>query len=235
MFVLMEPVPPPLTPEHIDSLFALLAEAGAVGLRKVRARMEAAETDEAVERMGRSLQAVGRYLRQTLALKLRFDREQASLATERRREAEVEHQETQRVHDAAVVRKRKQVCGHFERVLWNEYEHDDAKEFFDGVQHCLDDLAEDGEILDTPLETLILRVADQLGLLDNDDEDEPEDGETLAEAPEAAILPAPVVDKPTFGADRGDPPPEPPPPSPRPEPDPMPWERGIGSGRTRFS
>lgn len=226
----MEPVPPPLTPESIDSLFALLAEAGAVGLRKVSARMEAAETDEAVERMGRSLQTVGRYLRQTLALKLRFDREQASLAAERRREADVERQETQRVHDAAVVRKRKQVCSHFERVLWDEYEHDDAKEFFDGVQHCLDDLAEDGEILDAPLETLILRVGEHLGLLDNDDapEDEPEDAETpdaetQAEAPEAAALPAPVAGDPTFEADWGKPPPrrdrpppEPPPPDPSP-------------------
>ena len=224
----MEPVPPPLTPEHIDSLFALLADAGAVGLRKVSARMEAAETDEAVERMCRSLQTVGRYVRQTLALKQRFDREQRQVAAEQRREAEDELKKTQRVRDLAVGRRRTQVREHFEGVLWDEYESDEAEELLDGVDHQLDDLvADDPDFLDIPVETLIARLSDKLGLLDKDDapQDEPEDEEARDEPPEATAPPAPVAGEPTFEADWGDPPPRgdrppveaaPPPPDPSP-------------------
>ena len=228
----MEPVPPPLTSESIDSLFALLADAGAVGLRKVSARMEAAETDEAVERMARSLQTVGRYVRQTLALKLRFDREQRQLAAEQRRVAEGELKETQRVREVAVGRRRTKVREHFEGVLWDEYESDEAEELLDGVDHQLDDLvADDPDFLDIPVETLIARLSDKLGLLDKGDAPEDGDGDgdgdgkTQDEAPEAAAppAPAPVVNAPRFEADWGDPsprrdrpPPEPPPPDPPP-------------------
>ncbi|WP_293902014.1 hypothetical protein, partial [Phenylobacterium sp.] len=154
----MEPAPPALTPEHIDSLFALMAEAGAVGVRKVQARLQAAETDEAVERMSRSLQTVGRYLRQTLALKLRFDREQAQVAVEQRHAAEQQRQDAERVHADARGRHRKRVRDHFARLLWTEYEADDAQEIFNDLDDRLGDLAEDAAFLGTPIETLIARL-----------------------------------------------------------------------------
>lgn len=150
------------------------------------------------------------------------------MAAEQRREAEDEFKETQRVRDAAVGRRRAKVREHFEGVLWDEYESDEAEELLDGVDHQLDDLvADDPDFLDIPVETLILRVADQLGLLDKgdapDDENEPKDGEAQDEAPEAVTPPAPVAGEPTFEADWGDPPPrrdhppaEPPPPDPSP-------------------
>jgi len=65
-----------------------MAETGVDALQKVRVRIAAAETDEAVERTVRALQTAGRYLRQTIALKLRFDREQAESAAGRRQVAE---------------------------------------------------------------------------------------------------------------------------------------------------
>ena len=160
----MEPSPPPLTPEHIEGLFALLAEAGAVGLRKVTARLEAAETDEAVERMTRSLQTVGRHLRQTLALKQRFDRDQIALTAERRVHAEVERKDAQRAQRDANFSHYMDVRGHFERVLWTEYEDDDAQELFEELDTRLGEFSDEPGFLDIPVETLITRMAFEFDL-----------------------------------------------------------------------
>ena len=185
----MQAAPPVFTPERIDAVFSLMAETGVEALQKVRVRIAAAETDEAVERTVRSMQTAGRYLRQTIALKLRFDREQASFAAERRQVAEVESQEARKLRDAAVAKRREQVRSRFRDLLWDEYEHDDACEMLDGAGYRFDLLAEEDDpaFLDIPLETLVAQIADLLGMNEVDDEDEDEE----PEAAEAAAPPPP--------------------------------------------
>ena len=186
----MPPAPPVFTPERMDAVFSLMAETGVVGLQKVGARLEAAETDEAVERQTRALQTVGRYLRQTIALKLRFDREQAEAEARRRQVAETERQDAKQVRDAAVAKRREQVRSRFRDLLWDEYEHDDACEMLDGAGYRFDTLAEDDpEFLDIPLETLVAQIADHLGM--NEDEVEEQEPEATADEgqPVAAATP----------------------------------------------
>ena len=194
----MQPAPPVLTPERMDAVFSLMAETGVVGLQKVGARFEVADTDEAVERQARALQTVGRYLRQTIALKLRFDREQAEAEAKRRQVAEAERQAAKEVRDAAVAVRRQQVRSRFRDLLWDEYEyeHDDACEMLDGAGFRFDALAEeDPEFLDIPLETLVAQIADHLGM--NETYDEVEDEETGSDdsGPDSEA-PAPPADTP---------------------------------------
>ncbi|WP_293900089.1 hypothetical protein [Phenylobacterium sp.] len=246
--------PAVLTPERIDAMLSCTAEICMAGVEEAGARLKAAPDAEAFERTGRTLNTVCRNLRQIIAMKLRFDREQAGIAVERRHAAEVEHQDAERVRNTAVIRHRGQVRRHFQRVLWAEYEPDDAQEVFNDLDDRLGDLAEDAAFLDTPIEILIARLAEELDLVPAEagapedeaaappvpamaEEASAPDEETPAEAPDPVeTIPPPSLEAapPPEPAPPDPPPPDPPPPEPPPEPYLMPWERGIRDPRGSF-
>jgi hypothetical protein len=165
--------PPVLTPERIDAMLSIMAEVCLEGVVEGGQRQKAAEDFGAFERCGRTLQRACRNLRQTIALKQRFDREQARKAEDARRLAQDAHKEARRARDAAITARREQVRRYFDRVLWDEYEPDDAEDLLDDVHSRLGDMALDDDFLEAPIETLIQRLADEIGLNDADAEDEP--------------------------------------------------------------
>jgi len=182
-------------------------EAGLEAVHKVRQRLQAADTDEAVERMVRSLQTAGRYVRQTIAMKQRFDRDQARLMVELRKAAEVARQEDERARTASVAKHRARARRHLWDVLWNEheYEQDDAYEIFRDVGAALDKLAIDDDAFpDTPVATLVARLLAEFDLpspadlaaLPDDVDDDDDDDEYEREPRYARALPATGPDPP---------------------------------------
>ena len=156
--------PPVLTPERIDAMLSIMAEVCLEAVVEAGQRQKSADDPEAFERGGRTLQRACRNLRQTIAMKQRHDREQARKAEDGRKRAVAERVETERAHGQAVAHKRAAVQRRLDRLLWDEYEQDEALELGEEVEDRLADLAQDADFLDTPLETLIQRLADDIGL-----------------------------------------------------------------------
>lgn len=129
------------------------------GVEDAGERLAAAPDIESFERAGRALQGIGRSLRQTLALKQRFDRERVVVEQGRRRMADLEMQDAERAHHGAVTRRLAEVQRHFERTLWDEYEDDEAQERFEIMDAELCDLMEEESFVDTPVERLIARLS----------------------------------------------------------------------------
>jgi len=227
--------PPVLTAERIDAMLSVMAEVCLESVVEAGQRQKTAADFEAFERSGRSLQRACRNLRQTIAMKQRHDREEAHKADAARQRVETDRKDADRRRRYAVGQKRAAVQAHFDRILWDEYEQDDALQLGDDVEDRLADLAEDPDFLETPVETLIQRLADEIGL--------GEAPEAAADEPPAAPEPAPApapepamsapeppppaavaLTEPPPEAIRPDPPPGPPP-DPPPEPYIPPWER----------
>jgi hypothetical protein len=222
MFYLCSVAPPPvLTPERIDAMLSIMAEVCLESVVEAGQRQKAAADDEAFERAGRALQGACRNLRQTIAMKQRFDREEAAKAEMARKAAEGVRAEAEREHRSAVDRHHTRVRRHFERVLWNEYEPTDAQELFEDLDDRLTDLAEQPGFLDTPTETLIQRLADDIGL--NDEPDEPAAPEPIYPEP-VALEPEPTEPAPLPPPAPPDPPPVPPRPPDPPPTYAYPWE-----------
>jgi len=156
--------PPVLTPERIDAMLSIMAEVCLEAVVESGQRQKTAEDPEAFERGGRTLQRACRNLRQTIAMKQRHDREQARKAEDGRKRAVAERVDAERVRRDAVAHKRAAVQRHLDRMLWDEYEQDEALELGEEVEDRLANLAQDADFLDTPLETLIQRLADDIGL-----------------------------------------------------------------------
>ena len=227
--------PPVLTPERIDAMLSIMAEVCLEAVVEAGQRQKTAEEAEAFERAGRALQGACRNLRQTIALKQRFDREQARKADDARRAEDAARAEAECRRLTATTRQQIRVRRHFERVLWNEYEEDEAQALFNDLDDRLGDLAEEPDFLDTPAETLIQRLADAIGL-DDKPEDDPPAAEPAAippPSPPPPVLAPPVIAAPPEPDQEPDPPepcadaspPEPPPPELPPEPPYIPpWE-----------
>jgi hypothetical protein len=223
--------PPVLTAERIDAMLSVMAEVCLESVVEAGQRQKAAEDFEAFERAGRTLQRACRNLRQTIAMKQRFDREEARKADDARKRAEGVRAETERTRRDAVARQHTRVRRHFERILWDEYDDDDAQELFEDVDRRLTELADEPDFLETPTETLILRLAEEIGL-----GEEPEADADDPPPPPPVDPPAPVAvsaGPPDLPPDPEPPPevlaeaPPDPPPSPEPPPEPYipPWER----------
>lgn len=210
------------------------------GVEDAGERLAAAPDIESFERAGRALQGIGRSLRQTLALKQRFDREQVIVDQARRRMADLAVEDAERAHRGAVTRRLTEVQRHFERTLWDEYEDDEAQERFEIMDAELCDLMEEEAFVDTPVETLIARLsaaveAASLAAAEVDAAPAPPvvrpADEPREQRPPAALSPpaqpAPPADPTVVDAAPPAPPdPRPdPPPDPPPEPYIPPWER----------
>lgn len=179
--------PPVLTPERIDAMLSIVAEVCLGSVVEAGQRQKAAADDEGFERCGRTLQMACRNLRQTIAMKQRHDREQDRRAAEAREAAgaaadaaETARKDAERRRSTRVEVRRAAVLGHFETLLWDEYEDDDAQALFDDLDERVGDLSHDPDFTETPLDALIQRLADDLGL-----NDEAEDVPPQAPPPQA--------------------------------------------------
>ena len=160
----MQSAPPVLTPERIDAMLSRLAEVGMEAVEEAGARLKAAGDEEAFERCGRTLNAACRNLRQTFAMKERFDRNQARIAAERRSEAEDAHKEARKVREAAVGKHSGRVREQLYPLIWNEHEPDEVEDIYFEASDRLDELSEDDGFLDTPVETLLARLTAECGI-----------------------------------------------------------------------
>jgi len=166
--------PPVLTAERIDAMLSIMAEVCLEAVVETGQRQKSAEDIEAFERCGRSLQRACRNLRQTIAMKQRHDREQARKAEDACRVAQDVRKEIQRARNEAITIRRAQVRRHFDRVLWDEYEPDEVEDMLDVVHTRLGDMVLDDDFLEAPLETLIQRLADEIGLGEQPADDPPD-------------------------------------------------------------
>jgi len=230
--------PPVLTAERIDAMLSIMAEVCLESLVESGQRQKSAEDIEAFERGGRTLQRACRNLRQTIAMKQRHDREQDRKADDGRRVAQDARKEIQRARNEAATIRRAQVRRHFDRVLWDEYEPDDVEDMLDVVHARLGDMVLDDDFLEAPLETLIQRLAEEIGLGEAP-ADDPSDPPPLKTArprdggdpsrPSAGALEPPHGSPPARGRAEDGPQPDgpaaAPPPDPPPEPYIPPWEQ----------
>jgi hypothetical protein len=169
--------PPVLTPERIDAMLSIMAEVCLESVVQGGRRQKAAPDDEAFERSGRALNQACRNLRQTIALKQRFDREETAKAREAHAAAEAERKAAERDRHVKVELKRKRVRHHLHGLVWDEYDDEEAEALCEDVDQRLSDLVHEDDFLDTPIEALIARLADDIGL-----NDEPEPDPRSAEA-----------------------------------------------------
>ena len=158
--------PPALRPERIDAMLAAVAEVCMEGVTEAQVWIKAAEDVEAFERASRALQTHCRNLRQTIAMKQRFDREQAALKAGASRAAEAERKEIAKARKSAVSGLYWRARTHLGEMVWNEYEENHAEEIFNDLDQCLSELStEDPDaFLATPFEDLIDRFSEEFGL-----------------------------------------------------------------------
>ncbi len=143
--------------ERQDRILGELSELGLTLARGLHARALAAETAEEAQAFSLAFHRISRSVRQTLALESKLERERRRLDLEDRQDA-------QRRVEAGVSQRKAQVRFAVERAIWTEAEGVEAERLLDE----LDDLLEEGALgdgfLDGPIETLIARIQDDLGL-----------------------------------------------------------------------
>lgn len=159
--------PPVLTAERIDAMLSIMAEVCLESVVESGRRQKDAPDAEAFERGGRTLQRACRNLRQTIALKQRFDRDQAAKAEGARKVVQAERAEAERVYRHRVDRRKAELERHFERVLWDEYEPSDAQELFEELTTRVKDAGFEDDFLEAPVEALIARFSDEIGVATN--------------------------------------------------------------------
>ncbi|MEJ1931786.1 hypothetical protein WDZ92_16225, partial [Nostoc sp. NIES-2111] len=218
MFVLMQ-APPVLTAERIDAMLSIMAEVCLGSVVEGGQRQKAAEDVEAFERAGRALHSACRNLRQAIALKQRFDREEARKADDARRATDLAQAEAERDHRRRCGRNVQRVRDHFERILWDEYEESDAQEFYEDLDARVMDMSEDEGFLDIPFSALVERLADEIGLTQALSEKRAAEAREAADAavPRAPprLAPPPKAKPPKSKPPKAEPPkPEPPEPEP---------------------
>ncbi|THD77038.1 MAG: hypothetical protein E7812_13850 [Phenylobacterium sp.] len=157
---------------------ALLGEFAelAMGLaRDLHAAALAAPTPEEKAKLAQEFHRVGRGLRQSLALEARLDRAEARELVEearRRREAEGE----------AFTLRRAKVRAAVKRLVWTETESEWDEHWERSLNLWLERL-EDDDFVEAPIETVIARIREGMGIDFDDDRDDDDD---LDAAPDAA-------------------------------------------------
>lgn len=198
--------PPALTPERIDAMLSATAEIAMAHVEQAGVWSGAADNIADFERAGRALQTAARNLRQTIALKQRYDRDELGLAPERRREAEVARRQALRAREEAAEAHRFKVLQHFEQVLWREYEPCDWEPVYTCLNDRLEEIDSDFDFLATSVEDLVARFSDEFATApgdpdwvpdpyDDGDEDDEDDPEPVARAnvPAHPARPPPIA------------------------------------------
>ena len=201
--------PPTLTPERIDAMLSGLAEVCFAGVIAAGERMQAALEPEPFERTARALQSLSRNLRQTIAMKHRFDRHQAKVAAVAAEEAQVaEIIEAEAARDA-LSHHHARARDRLGDLIWNEHEEDEAQALYDEVDEHLDALREQEpeRFLQTSLDDLVAEVSETFAIgafrPEVEDQPEPEPPPRPHVAPILVEVPPPPPDI------EPDPPPEP--------------------------
>ena len=215
--------PPTLTPERIDAMLSGLAEVCFAGVIAAGDRMQAAFEPEPFERAARALQSLSRNLRQTIAMKHRFDRHQAGVAARAADAAQVAQIAEAEATRDALARHTDHARDRLGDLIWDEHEEDEAQALYDEVDEHLDAFGEkDPErFLQTSLDDLVAEVSEAyaIGAFRPEVEAEPEpEPPRPPPRPSVAAVLAPVVDP-------VPPPPPDIPPDPPPEPYIPPWEK----------
>jgi hypothetical protein len=183
----MSDFPPVLTPERIDAMLSGLAELCFAGAVLAGERQKTAEDPEAFERATRALQTSSRNLRQTIAMKQRFDRQQAQAAAAAQDKAETARKAAETARVIAVDRHIRQARIHVKSMLWHEYEPEEAEAFYDDMNDCLTEISEDDpdDFLNTPINTLVSRLSEmfEVGAFDPRPRPDDEDGDDPPDPP----------------------------------------------------
>jgi hypothetical protein len=143
--------------ERQDRILAELSELGLTLARGLHGRTLAAETAEEAQALSLAFHRISRSVRQTIALETKLDRERSRQDHDDRREAA-------RRNEASATRRKAQVRLAVERAIWTEAEGLEAERLLDELDDVLEEGALSDGFLDGPVETLIARIQDDLGL-----------------------------------------------------------------------
>ncbi len=230
----MSDFPPTLTPERIDAMLSGLAEVCFAGVVMAGERMKAAVEPEPFACISRALQSLSRNLRQTIAMKHRFDKHMADVAVVAAETARVAKVAEEKAAQTALRRHADRARDRLGDLIWDEHEDDEAQALYDEVYEHLDYLGKEDPqaFLATSLDDLVAQVSEAfaLGPFRPEPPKAPKPPKPPKAPPKPRSAPAPVVVSAPPPVIEPDPPPEPPPPeSPPPEPWPEPyvppWER----------
>lgn len=117
-------------------------------------RFQATEDPMVAATLAQAMHAIGRSLRQTIALALRLEREAATIHRQALDEAKAERAEQ-------ITQRSARVRSAVEQLLWTEYEGVDCEEDLDGldtralIRNLIHEAAEDPGFLDGPVEPII--------------------------------------------------------------------------------
>jgi len=158
--------------ERQGRMLAELSELGMSLARRTHGRAMAAEDPDKAERLALAFHRLSRSVRQTLALEARLEREARRDAVEAERRAG----ETRR---EAVRARRSYVGGVGSRLIWTEAERDDVSALLVDLKRWVDEEAFFEEaFLAAPVETLVERLREDLGLVEAEFDEEEEEDET---------------------------------------------------------
>ena len=145
--------------ERHARVLAELSELGLTLARDLQARALVAETPEDAAGLANAFHRISRSVRQTLALEARLERD-------RKRAEREDFAEAQRQDRARVEKRSDQVRASVERLIWTEYEEDEAERLIDDLGDLLaEEALYDGFTAD-PVEAHIARICEDLGLPD---------------------------------------------------------------------
>ena len=147
--------------ERRGRILAELAELGMGLARRVHERAMAAEDAHDADRLTLAFHRLSRSVRQTLALEARLEREDQRAAVEDERRAE-DHRR------GRVQARRDQVDATVRRLIWTEAERRERGELQAGLDKILAEACAAETFLEGPVEALIARIREDLGLAAND-------------------------------------------------------------------
>lgn len=142
--------PAEIAERHSEMLTAF-AELSFELAQNLQARALAAEDDDTAGQLARNFHQVGRALRQSLALHARLQREHAEIGE--RVEAKANQQ-----REATLIRRKTQVGKAAERMVWDEYEAEEADFITMLLPDVVEEIAEDPDFLEAPIEDLVARI-----------------------------------------------------------------------------
>lgn len=137
--------------ERHSQMLSAFAELSFELAQDLQRRAVAAEDDATAGQLARDFHLVGRSLRQSLALYAKLQREHAEIGEKR-------EQKAAQAREVAVLRRKTEVGKAAERVVWDEFEDEDADFVASLLPGVVDELAEAEDFLDAPLEELVARM-----------------------------------------------------------------------------
>jgi hypothetical protein len=143
--------------ERHGRILTELADLGLELARDLQVRARAASSETAAGDLARAFHNVARSVRQTLALEARLERDRKLAAREAAQEAARERIDR-------VQKRRGQVRDAVARLIWTEYEGEEAEDLADEAESLAFALSYEDDFLEAPIEASIARIREALGL-----------------------------------------------------------------------